>query len=246
MSFITHYHRLPLTILTDNGSATANCDAPPIVNAIDITICSDDDYLVVLFDVENAPPSVQANFPTYSPLAIESVLRQDYLWQYTCYECFVSLSDMQNTPYLEINLATNGEFNSYLFDSYREPDQMPPRRVPSSQLTFGKDLNFFNQPAGCNLVFWQSAPPNLLKLVRQLVSTYPTSQTSDDDNCSRVGICLRQSALFGLLSTEPTKSAKFAINPCMVLQTGDNLYSYAAVNQANPPDFHDKKYWLTI
>jgi hypothetical protein len=44
--------------------------------------------------------------------------RCDELWQSTCFEAFLSISD--ETEYIEFNFAPSGQWASYVFSSYRE------------------------------------------------------------------------------------------------------------------------------
>lgn len=60
-----------------------------------------------------------------------SLNRQDFLWEKTCFECFIAISDK---AYLEIN-ANSHQYAVYEFDDYRTPNTMPP---PSTK----KDFDF--------------------------------------------------------------------------------------------------------
>ena len=144
-----------------------------------VHVVADSKFLTLLFDathpkITDSQTALQAglwaNFPTFSPLALQRVMRQDYLWQADCFECFIAKDSQADSPYLEVNLATNGEFNLYYFDSYRTPNALPPRRLPIKALTYGEDINFFSQAVTQDtelaLVFWCSASPMLLTHVR--------------------------------------------------------------------------------
>jgi len=54
------------------------------------------------------------------------LMRQDYLWESTCFELFVQA--VGSSEYLELNLSPARLWNAYRFDEYRSPAQMPPRR----------------------------------------------------------------------------------------------------------------------
>ncbi|HCN15648.1 MAG TPA: hypothetical protein DIS69_06235, partial [Moraxellaceae bacterium] len=153
-----------------------------------VHVAADSKFLTLLFDathpkIDDSQTALQAglwaNFPTFSPLALQRVMRQDYLWQADCFECFIAKDSQANSPYLEVNLATNGEFNLYYFDSYRTPNALPPRRVPITALTYGEDINFFSQAVTQDtelaLVFWCSASPMLLTHVRAVQQQYAFS-----------------------------------------------------------------------
>ena len=60
------------------------------------------------------------------PEPIESAGRADNLWEHTCFEAFIALENSDN--YLEVNLASSGQWNIYEFKNYRgsriEADQV--------------------------------------------------------------------------------------------------------------------------
>ena len=47
--------------------------------------------------------------------------RRSGLWQSTCFECFIGLSD--SSAYLECNLSPSGDWQAFRFDDYRQPPQ---------------------------------------------------------------------------------------------------------------------------
>lgn len=57
-----------------------------------------------------------------------NISKANNLWQETCLECFISLADER---YLEINVAPDGRYAIYEFNSYR----MPSTPVPSDKIT---------------------------------------------------------------------------------------------------------------
>lgn len=58
------------------------------------------------------------------PSTIAEPIRQDELWQHTCFELFIGLK--QRDEYREINLAPSGAWQAYAFEEYRYPDSMLP------------------------------------------------------------------------------------------------------------------------
>ena len=142
-------------------NARLQCHSPPSLDPalsnncpqLSVQAVMDGDFLTLLFDAKLSTTTdyhaaveqgLAANFPTFSQPTLESVLRQDNLWQKSCFECFIAKDTQANSPYLEVNLATNGEFNLYYFDSYRSPDTFPPRRLDRTNLVYGDDINFFH------------------------------------------------------------------------------------------------------
>ena len=55
------------------------------------------------------------------------IKRQDFLWESTCFEAFISTPNQ--TPYFELNLSPSLAWNLYRFTNYRIPNAMPPIRV---------------------------------------------------------------------------------------------------------------------
>lgn len=58
--------------------------------------------------------------------------RQDYLWENTCFEAFISTPNQSN--YFELNLSPSLAWNLYRFTDYRTPNDMPPIRVAEPAL----------------------------------------------------------------------------------------------------------------
>lgn len=245
-------------VFDDPAAVSANTAAFMAKLRLTMTVARSDDFITVLFDAHH--PSVAdvlqatvsglwANFHTFNPLILERVMRQDYLWQDNCFECFIAADQSADAPYLEINLATNGAFNLYYFDGYRQPNSLPPPRLATNRLSYGDDMNFFNQalshPDTHPVVFWHTAGGALAKHVREVEVTYPLL-----DNGFRVGMTFATAALKRLLGT----GTYGVINPTRVLKSGwlreetvaEAGVSYWAVNHANPADFHDKTSWLGL
>ena len=62
----------------------------------------------------------------------------DGLWQHTCFEAFVAESD--DAGYREFNFSPSGEWASYRFAAYREPDALPlPASPPRTSFRRGDD-----------------------------------------------------------------------------------------------------------
>ena len=61
------------------------------------------------------------------PEPVEHPGRADNLWEHTCFEAFIAL---ENSPeYLEVNLASSGQWNIYEFKNYRSS------RIEADQVT---------------------------------------------------------------------------------------------------------------
>lgn len=215
---------------------------------IEVSIIKTEVLLFVLFDTSSSTATdsltaikegIAGNFYTYQPLALERIMRQDYLWQHTCFECFISPDSQPQRPYLEVNLAPSGQFNLYYFDNYRTPNTMPPRRLPVEALQYGRDINFFNEPIDCQTVFWQTATDDM----RQALQTIETVIVKKPLQ-NRLGMIFRIDALNRLFNRH---NNSFAINPCFVYQQpSDERISYWAIQHATPADFHDKSIWQVL
>lgn len=229
----------------------ADGDMPNLVNPPTITVqlIKTSAFLFVVFNTSSptANDSLSAiqqgivgNFHTFEATLLESDYRRDNLWEDTCFECFISGDNRADSPYLEVNLAPWGDFNLYWFDSYRLPNQMPPRRLPVNALAYGKDINFFNQPIDCSLVFWQSASSEMLAEVRAFERAFPQQPL-----VNRTGMVLRIDALQRILGKN---YQKFFVNPCFVHKSSNEqaVLSYWANRHVSPPDFHDKSVWQSI
>lgn len=57
----------------------------------------------------------------------QKIERQDFLWESTCFEAFISTPN--KTKYFELNLSPSLAWNLYRFNDYRTPNDMPPIRM---------------------------------------------------------------------------------------------------------------------
>lgn len=56
------------------------------------------------------------------------------LWKHTCFELF--LKEPKSQDYIELNFSPSGQWDCYIFDSYRSPQ--PPKRYSECQVKFLK------------------------------------------------------------------------------------------------------------
>jgi hypothetical protein len=59
------------------------------------------------------------------PEIVASNPRQDFLWEQTCFEIFIGVKG--EDYYREINLSPSQAWQSYQFEEYRYPEDMPPQ-----------------------------------------------------------------------------------------------------------------------
>lgn len=76
--------------------------------------------LTIQFQIND--PQHEINWPKQNRME-----RQDYLWESTCFEAFISTPN--HNEYFELNLSPSLAWNLYHFTDYRTPKDMPPIRV---------------------------------------------------------------------------------------------------------------------
>lgn len=110
------------------GSDCAS-DEPPLVRyfsltatqddgaSIDVVVSTQGDTLQLSYFV--GQNGVWQNNGTFD----KSLMRADFLWEQTCFECFF---DFGGDGYFELNFSPKGAYNLYRFDAYRTPPTLPP------------------------------------------------------------------------------------------------------------------------
>lgn len=197
--------------------------------------------LAVMFDLKvNGQTSPDTDFlPNFSQHSQSDILalQQDFLWETHCYELFLAFSDKKDSPYLEVNFSPNGAFNLYQFDSYRTPSQLPPRRLAVSQNELTEVFNVYrldNQQT----TFWHNPTSCQQALKTKIEQDFVLAEHS-----------YRLVMMLGLVKLSKKLNAtltdKLWLNPCAVFN-GKKEIAYFAHQHANPPDFHDKHYWIKV
>ena len=234
----------PNTYLSVSNTLTLNNATIPNIT---VKLVKTPQHLIVLFLVKNIVPNLVPTFLTNSHDDINT-LGKDYLWQASCYECFIGLASDEYRNYVEINLAPDGYFNFYHFDDYRQPNQMPPRQLTMEQLAGNQSINFFRYDNtkfdSQNRVFWQ-APSQLLWQTLD----YLANQLTNDSGEIILGMSIDYLDLAIILAPNLPSAvlSQYAlqINPCMVIELPDLGLSYWAPQHTNPADFHNRATWLT-
>lgn len=126
----------------------------------------------------------------------KSFKQADFLWQENCLECFVEYDGADG--YFEANVALDGRYNIYHFDSYRTPNVMPPRQAKPDDVLMGH---------------------------------FAHENDVIDGFYSRHIRLTSGNAI-------PTR-----LNPAVILYPDGKQPIFYATKHANPPDFHDKRYW---
>lgn len=148
--------------------------------------------------------------------------RADFLWEDTCFECFFGKAD---GSYVELNLAPDGRYALYQFNDYRTPNQLPPMPLATQALPIATLSAYtLNEPKDSTLQALERTPifyKNPLVALRVVILPHA--------GCANALIALDR------------------IQPCVIIkdtqQSPDTLY-YAPYH-ANPPDFHQQKFWQT-
>lgn len=198
-------------------------------------------HLAVMFDLKaNGQNSPDTDFlPNFSQHSQSDILalQQDFLWETHCYELFLAVSNEKDSPYLEVNFSPNGSFNLYQFDSYRTPPQLPPRRLTLRQNELAELFTVYrlnNQQA----IFWQNPTPCQQALKTKIEQDFVLAEHS-----YRLVMMVDLVKLSKKLNA--TLTDKLWLNPCAVFN-GKKEIAYFAHQHANPPDFHDKHYWIKV
>ena len=80
--------------------------------------CLPQQQLQLIFTLND--PESRVNWASPAPFPV----RQDFLWEQTCFEAFVRPSGLQ--AYTELNFTPRNHWAAYRFDSYRTPSRTPP------------------------------------------------------------------------------------------------------------------------
>lgn len=118
------------TLLSDAKALAATAEQ---LQSIEVSVIATITKQQLLLDYKITLPLLSLTEPLQWPsFSHEQVGFNDYLWQQTCLECFVS-SDERS--YIEINANPNGQYAIYHFEDYRTPACLPPMPL----LTNNKD-----------------------------------------------------------------------------------------------------------
>lgn len=196
-------------------------------------------YLQLQYHVTLPTESLAAQF-NWSRWQSEQVNFQDYLWEQTCFECFLTGSlissrssedsdELSNTnkttAYIEINASPNGQYALYKFDSYRSPATLPPKPL---MLASGKVRA---------TIEWVDYSHNPAQPKDSKISAH---QSYSYQRSFKVLI----SSLTSLHYKADCSTGAFIndIHPCVILSFGETTL-YFAPKHASPPDFHNRQYW---
>lgn len=236
------------TLTAQNAQGENSTQPLPILNCQAI-LDKKSPQLAVIFDLKTkGQNSSDSDFlPTFSQYSKNEILtlQQDFLWEKHCYELFLAFSAEKDSPYLEINFSPMGAFNIYHFDGYRTPKQMPPRRLNISQSELAELINFY-QVKNQQVIFWQNPTP-VQQAFLQAVQAKIEQDFAVAENSHRLvmmeDLVILQEKLAENLDMGLTDN--IWLNPCAVF-SGEKEIAYFAHRHANPPDFHDKNYWIKL
>ena len=167
------------------------------------------------------------------PLASDiekNCMTADFLWQSTCLECFIAgepitKQQIETQPYLEINVASNGQYALYHFDDYRTPDVLPPKKLTSLAAIH----NYLN------------------KRSTKLLTTQPLTTDFSMHAISNDHIVLGRQIDIDLSPLAQIWHCLTLIQPAVILQHRHSQQQlFFAPTHANPPDFHQYQLWHHI
>jgi len=190
----------------------------------------------------------QLNWPTWQQTKVNFT---NYLWEETCLECFISGSEIdgstidiedivatpqtephkiplqQTTAYIEINASPDGRYALYLFESYRNPEILPPAALYETDGTTRVSIGWDNHKNLAATLIEGHLPSTLT--VVQTPAHYERSF-----NLPITQLPNQQYAIADIMIEQ--------INPCVILWFGKTDL-YFATNHASPPDFHNRDCW---
>lgn len=93
-------------------------NSAPMVRAIEATVSrTTDGDLEFIYRLSGDMARILVPAP-------DQARRQESLWEHTCFEAFISVPG--STAYLEFNFSPSGEWASYAFSGYRQPEATTP------------------------------------------------------------------------------------------------------------------------
>ena len=176
----------------------------------------------------------------------------DFLWKQTCLECFIASGfDEHNetASYIEINASPSGHYALYQFESYRNPESLPPSPLLQENKKARAFIDWHNDEQGYN----GKTTSKVVRAITPSSALKPIANSCDLSSdlfvpryCYQRSFSVPVAQL--LLSSdknhtyyEPNKYIKY-IHPCVILQFGQAQLYYAPAH-ASPPDFHQRAYW---
>lgn len=169
----------------------------------------------------------QLNWPMWQQAQVRF---DDYLWEETCLECFISgrlINDHKIAPYIEINANPDGRYALYQFEGYRNPATLPPIPLHTAE----------GQRA--SIAWTDNIKPAL---------SYVENPLPNDSSVANKPHYYERS--FGVPMTQlPSQQYVIAntvierIHPCVILWFGE-IALYFASSHSSPPDFHNRNHWL--
>lgn len=116
------------------------------------------DYLSLNYNI-SLPTTALAEQLQWSSWHKDKVGFDDYLWEQTCLECFIT---SHAKSYVEINASPDGRYALYQFADYRNPSTLPPlpllrnHSTERASIRWNNDKTTSNSPLGYQRRFWLS------------------------------------------------------------------------------------------
>ncbi|AMN68252.1 hypothetical protein [Psychrobacter sp. P11G5] len=171
----------------------------------------------------------------------------DYLWEQTCLECFISskaIGDNETTSYIEINASPNGQYALYKFNDYRTPSTLPPEALLQSDSKTKAHIIWKDNFSGQQIKSVIGLKPSLrlaslaIDLTAAKFIPYYQYQRS-------FGLYLEQISSDYSNSELPADIGIALLHPCVILRF-DKTNLYFASAHAAPPDFHQQYHWSKL
>ena len=205
--------------------------------------------------IPHAHLATQLNWPAWQA---KNALFTDFLWEQTCLECFIASGfsghfgeHNETTSYIEINASPSGHYALYKFESYRNPESLPPPPLLQEiqEIQENKKARAF--------IDWHNdtdndnKTPHFTGALSSFLNYKSIANTYDFKNSLRIPrYCYQRSfsvpveQLLLDKNHKPYKLNRYikSIHPCVILQFGQTPLYYAQAH-ASPPDFHQRSYW---
>lgn len=190
----------------------------------------------------------QFDWPQWQP---EQVTFTDYLWERTCLECFISDANLvgelkPTTNYIEINASPNGRYALYQFESYRQPDHLPPMPLCQADNNEPAYINWIDDNSKIDVIKTEVSP--LSKPLKITTNVIPELIFIPCYSYERGFTIALNQLLFDWGANNDSQAFEnniALIHPCVILRFGE-INLYFAPKHSCPPDFHQQSYWTTF
>lgn len=196
--------------------------------------------------------AAQLNWPVWQQAQVGF---NDYLWEQTCLECFISGNDMNiNTTniedtnsYIEINASPSGRYALYQFNSYRNPSTLPPTPLLKVDGKTRAHIEWADSSSKQTRLHIAKLSPLTTLPLTNIITALSTSTFTPCRYYEYEHSFYERSFSVPLTQlSNPLSSIHAAtierLHPCIILWFGEIALYFAPIH-ASPPDFHQRCYW---